>query len=393
MKNNRAVPFVILTLFFISGCSTLGNKFGPEESMFGGDRVTSASANQMFNSEFEGFNDEQIIHLLDPATDSKVTDSNIPSQSIEKRLNTAFYKANEYPNPELHRSQIQDRLIAASNQRCNIYTTYIKRMSTKNNAAFGTLTTALGGAGAIVTGAHTARLLAGLAGISSGVRAELNQAIFESVATSVIVPAIHKQRAEILEEIQGKRGTNGLSLEEYTVAGAIADAIKYHGACSMDAGIAFAQKSLNSFEDVGVMRFTDIQHKLNAARGASASFSVGAKFFDSLVVAENELKKFKAKLPGYQDKINLLPEQKEAPQKILNELVASSDKEGSFSKKAIELDASLKELTFNFHSAGVEDKSLRFSLLVEQQKQAKRFSEGLTKKESELINAFQKKNE
>ncbi|MCP5242923.1 MAG: hypothetical protein H6940_05740 [Burkholderiales bacterium] len=56
----------------------------------------------------------------------------------------------------------------------------------------GTLTTALGGAGAIVTGAEAARILAGLAGIASGTRAELNQAIFESVATSVIVPAIQK---------------------------------------------------------------------------------------------------------------------------------------------------------------------------------------------------------
>ncbi len=272
MKKNRIALFAILIVFVASGCSTLGNPFGPEKSMFGDDRVTSASANQMFNSEFEGFNDAQLIHLLNPINLPKDTKDNSSetNQDIVNQLRTAFYYANRYTNGEAHRSQIQDRLIAASNQRCNIYTTYLKRLSTKNNAIFGTLTTVLGGAGAIVTGAHTARLLSGLAGISSGARAELNQAIFESVATSVIVPAIQKQRAEILVEIQNKRvGPNKLGLTEYTIEGAIADAIRYHGACSMDAGISFAQKSIQSFDDVGlktmeanIVKFNELSKKM-----------------------------------------------------------------------------------------------------------------------------------
>lgn len=269
MKKNRVALFAILIIFVASGCSTLGNPFGPEKSMFGDDRVTSASANQMFNSKFEGFNDEQLIYLLDPVNHAK----DLPNENGDEinQLRAAFYVANaKYGVDEAHRSQIQDRLIAASNQRCNIYTTYLKRLSTKNNAIFGTLTTVLGGAGAIVTGAHTARLLSGLAGISSGARAELNQAIFESVATSVIVPAIQKQRAEILVEIQNKRvEPNKLGIEVYTIEGAIADAIRYHGACSMDAGISFAQKSIQSFDDVGlktmeanIVKFNEIYKKM-----------------------------------------------------------------------------------------------------------------------------------
>ena len=42
-------------------------------------------------------------------------------------------------------------MIAASNQRCNLYMTYLKRVSVYTNGLFGSLTTILGGAGAIVT--------------------------------------------------------------------------------------------------------------------------------------------------------------------------------------------------------------------------------------------------
>ena len=159
----------------------------------------------------------------------------------------AFRKANDTKYYDIaHRAQIQDRLIAASNQRCNLYKTYLKRINTYQNGIFGTLTTILGGAGAIVTGADSSRILSGLAGISSGTRAEPNQAIFESISTSIIIPGIEKTRAEILADIMTKRGKK---LSEYTIEGAMADAIKYHGACSMDMGISYAQKSIQSFDD------------------------------------------------------------------------------------------------------------------------------------------------
>jgi hypothetical protein len=254
-----------------SGCSTLNSSFGPEKSMFGENRVTTASANQMFSSDFEKFDDKQLIYMLNQG---KVQDTSVQNENLVNQLSDAFKNANKSveTTPALAlRSQIQDRLIAASNQRCNLYTTYLKRLSAKNNGIFGTLTTVLGGAGAIVTGAHAARLLSGLAGISSGTRAELNQAIFESVATSVIVPAIDKNRAAILKEIQDKRTTGGardkeaVPLEVYTIEGAVADAIRYHGACSMAAGIAFAQKQIQSFDDVGMKKFLEIKTEFEKA--------------------------------------------------------------------------------------------------------------------------------
>lgn len=76
---------------------------GPEKSLFGGDRVTTASANQMFEKSFEAFSDDDLKRLLDPEGTQPET------------LTQAFLHANEYNDARARRSQIQDRLIAASN--------------------------------------------------------------------------------------------------------------------------------------------------------------------------------------------------------------------------------------------------------------------------------------
>jgi len=139
--------------------------------------------------------------------------------------------------------------------------TYLKRINTYTNGIFGTLTTVLGGAGAIVTGENTARLLSGLAGISSGTRAELSQAIFESVATSVIVPGITKSREEFLKAV--KLESSKEEITSHPIEWAVAMGIAYHGLCSMDTGIAYAQKSMQSYDDIGVKKFLEIQEKLS----------------------------------------------------------------------------------------------------------------------------------
>jgi hypothetical protein len=257
MNKRILIGAIVLVASIVSGCAAIG----PEQSMFGGGRVTTASANQLFDSGFEAFTDEELLQLLDPENKAGAKAEaaaeiapvrqyqNLTESEKIALLRKSFRAANvDAVYKEAHRAQIQDRLIAASNQRCNLFTTYLKRISTYNNGIFGTLTTILGGAGAIVTGESAARILSGLAGISSGTRAELNQAIFESVTSSVIVPSIHNTRADLLKEILAKRGK---ALSEYTVEGAIADAIMYHGACSMDAGIAYAQKSIQAFDDIG----------------------------------------------------------------------------------------------------------------------------------------------
>lgn len=253
---------LVLNGFVISGCASIG----PEKSLFGGGRVTTASANQLFDPGFEEVTDEQLVQLLDPSSEPLNFEKLSNSEKIAK-LREAFIKANANNKAIALRSQIQDRLIAASNQRCNLYTTYLKRVTTYENGIFGTLTTIFGGAGAIVTGETAARTLSGLAGISSGTRAELTQATFESIATSVIIPGIQKTRDAFLEKIMKKRTQ---CIAQYTIEGAIADVITYHGYCSMDTGISFANKSIQAYDETGMIHLIEIMKKIDAARNQPA---------------------------------------------------------------------------------------------------------------------------
>ncbi|NJL58811.1 MAG: hypothetical protein HC887_03340 [Desulfobacteraceae bacterium] len=153
--------------------------------------------------------------------------------------------------------------------------------------------------------------MSGLAGISSGTRAELNDAMFESIATSVIVPGIQKTRNELLKKILDKRS---LSLAEYTIEGAIADVIEYHGLCSMDAGIAHAQKSIHSYDDIGIKRFVEVQKDMGLARSLSESSIVGN--LASLVVAEKALDDVKKQLDEYKPRVDKLDDNKEEQKEV-----------------------------------------------------------------------------
>lgn len=374
MKHSTIAIGAIAIALLTSGCASI---VGPEKSMFGGGRVNTASANQMLDVAFEDFSEEQLLRLLDPEDQAQMKSSYAQltdSQKIEF-LRKAFRAANNYKDAPAHRAQIQDRLIAASNQRCNIYTTYLKRISTYNNGIFGTLTTILGGAGSIVTGENAARLLSGLAGISSGTRAELNQAIFESVATSVIVPAIHKNREEVLTNILSKRAK---PLTEYTVEGAIADAIMYHGGCSMDAGIAHAQKSIQAFDDIGVRKFAEIQTNLGVSRSISASFTLGP--VASPVVAKKALDAFAAKLPDYKKKLPDLTR--------FGDPEAAVKDGGELGLEAIKLDDALKQLLFDYSVATGAQKTDGFRKIEAQQADARAFARKIERKDEDILDAI-----
>ncbi len=372
MKKSGVTLLFVLIGCVISGCASIR-----------AHKVISASANQIFDPGFEGFTDEQLFQLLDPENkaDLKQEFEKLSNSEKIKYLRMAFRKANseQVAYGIAHRSQVQDRLIAASNQRCNGYTTHLKRESQFVNGIFGISTTILGGAGAIVTGKNSARFFSGLAGISSGIRAELNQATFESIATSVIIPGIQKARSELLKEILNKRSK---TLEEYTIEGAIADVISYHGACSLDTGISFAQKSIQSFDDMGIKKFNEIQNELGIARSASESFTIGP--LASLVVSEKVLDDFAKKLTEYEAKTDSSKQEQKTLRNNIGTLIASA-KDGDLRKEASKLDEDLKVAMFNFASAAGAEKSNNFSLLDAQQIRARDFAKKVGAKNTDIF--------
>lgn len=158
------------------------------------------------------------------------------------------------------RNEIQGVLLAASVQRCNVYKSYLRRIYTMTDFSLGSLATIFGGVGAIITGVQATHIFSGLASVSSGLRAEFNQDMLSNLTTSIIIPGIEKRRSEIMTEIAPRRC---LSLPSYSLSTAIEDAIRFHGACATDVGIAVASTTISRSNEIGLDAVKSALQKAN----------------------------------------------------------------------------------------------------------------------------------
>jgi len=163
-------------------------------------------------------------------------------------------------NCKLMRNRIQDRIIFSSNSACRIYKNNLKQFHATENTAFGSITTLLGGLGAMTTGAAPARILAGGAGISSGLNSQLNENVYSTLAVEVVTKAIDKARDDELRGIAKSRDKN---IENYTIERAIADADLYHSKCSLLSGLQEASTSVNKAGSPSAADLNDLLKQLD----------------------------------------------------------------------------------------------------------------------------------
>jgi hypothetical protein len=128
--------------------------------------------------------------------------SNMPVQPIDQQI---AIQRETYLS--LRRNRIQDRIIAASNQRCHAFAVNLMRNSSMTNFALGSVATGLAGAGAIFTPSSTVRGLSGAASILSGVRAEYNQDFLQNQTVDVILAGIEVRRRRLRHEMEVRRGS------------------------------------------------------------------------------------------------------------------------------------------------------------------------------------------
>lgn len=246
----------------LTACAT-----GPEASMRSKDRLTTFGANPQFDNERYEMVD--LITLLDPrnlregypesklkekatdlfaltALDKAAAGEDAAARHDLAMAEIAFYDA-RYRDPETRRNRVQDRLIGASNQRCAAYKVYLNRFDAYVQSGFGSATTLLGGAAAIVGGVKDARILGGLAGISSGTQAEISQGFLGNLASYVIVPGMELRRKTIFDEIQMRRQD-----PNYTLQAALADVARYHGACTLVVGLEQAKEAIQTVDNPGM---------------------------------------------------------------------------------------------------------------------------------------------
>lgn len=172
------------------------------------------------------------------------------------RLETAYWHF--YNAPELsgqraedRRNRVQQRLIGASDMNCGIFTQRIYGIQATGNFALGSLATAVGGAGAIVTDVNSARLLSGLSAITSGIRAEMNEDFFRKQWIEALVKAIGNERSRLRDEIATK---STKSITDYPVEAAVADAIRYNDACSLVEGLKEVNRAVTIADDPAGLR-------------------------------------------------------------------------------------------------------------------------------------------
>ncbi|WP_156370395.1 hypothetical protein [Acidovorax sp. Leaf84] len=148
------------------------------------------------------------------------------------------------------RNSVQDKILAVSTSRCNVFKTYLRRQQVDVNFTLGALTTASGVLGAVLPGVNASRNLAGAAGLFSGLRSEYNQSYYSNLAAHVIVQGIelrqNRLRKELVEARQGK------SVEDYSMEAAINDAIVIDGTCSTVSGLIEAQEAIREVESPGL---------------------------------------------------------------------------------------------------------------------------------------------
>ncbi|CAN7559520.1 hypothetical protein [Caulobacter sp. LjRoot300] len=165
----------------------------------------------------------------------------------------AFYdpRSDNFGPPEDRRDRLQDRLIGASDANCATFAQTIYGAQASSNFLFGGLATGLAGAGAITTNEQTARLLSGLAAISSGLRTEANEDFFRKQWMEAVVKAIDTSRDRMRADMTLRKAQ---SISDYSVEAAIADAIRYNGECSLVAGMKQVNSAVTIADDPAGMK-------------------------------------------------------------------------------------------------------------------------------------------
>jgi|GEM_PF-2519137 len=141
------------------------------------------------------------------------------------------------------RNELQDRIIAASNQRCATFMRTLTSSKAQSSMIWGNVSTLLASAATVTTPIGIAKALAAGSAVSNGVLSRYDDAYFNHLSISVINGGIARNRQAVLERILAER-KNDLSV--YSVNRAVADAISYHAACNVVSGLETAAASLKN---------------------------------------------------------------------------------------------------------------------------------------------------
>lgn len=270
----RAAALVAACSAVLSGCAQLTpdakHRAEASEQISGIDRHSAFPS--ITRSSFEQVN---LVQMVDPrglaardfptawAQSKPDTDDGL-GQRYDLAL--AWFRQDKTTNntdKRLHRNSVQDKMLAISTSRCNVFKTFLRRQQSDVNFYLGSATTAAGVLGAVLPGVTASRNMAGAAGLFSGLQAEFNSAYYSNLAAHVIVQGIELRQARLHKELI--QGRHGQEIDDYSMEAAIADAIYIDGTCSTVVGLLEAADSIKEVNNPGLGRAAEVIASVRAA--------------------------------------------------------------------------------------------------------------------------------
>ena len=229
----------LLNFIVLTGCGSIRRTTMPDEenllSGAGSLLVRATDGKDGKASEFEQINIDKLLETYgfsDPKNGEYFKDDPATKAQYQYR-----------------RNDLQDRIIAASNQRCGAYLRVLVSSKSQNQMGWGSLTTLLSGAATVTTPISAARLLTAGSTVTSGVMGVYNEAYFNNLTVNVISAGIAKHREGLLQYMDAGRGKD---MKAYPVNRAIADALSYHEACNIVTGLQAASSATNAADAIKV---------------------------------------------------------------------------------------------------------------------------------------------
>jgi uncharacterized protein YceK len=228
LKNLLRIFLLTACAVIFNGCSSIRQYSMPDEdNLLSGAGAIAAGV--CGNSKSKCTSEFELIDITELLKKHKLLDAQGTYADGSEHSTDFVYKRND----------MQDSLIAASNQKCGNYIRMITASKAQSKMAWGGLSTILTTAATVTTPLAAKNALTAGGAMSGSLNTLYDEAYFSSLTTGVISAGIAHKRSALLAAIYQSRQEKA-SAQAYTVHRAIADALEYHGACNVIAGLEAA---------------------------------------------------------------------------------------------------------------------------------------------------------
>ena len=234
MNTRNLKLLALIACIVLTGCSSIRRVTMPdEENLLSGAGSLMVGAPKGKSREFEQIDMETLLK----------------DYGFESPNGISLVNSSDDVNLKYKRNDLQDKIIAASNQRCGAYLRVLISSKAQTQMGWGGLATLLSGAATVTSPAAAAKVLSAGSTISNSYLSLYNEAYFNNLSINVISAGIAKQREGLLQYMDAGRAKD---MKDYPVNRAIADALSYHAACNIISGLEAAASATNAADALKV---------------------------------------------------------------------------------------------------------------------------------------------